>query len=496
MKKSENNTKEFTGIRSFIWPIHSYELKKFLPLTLIFFCISFNYSALRNLKDILVLDSGGAEAIPFIKTYGVMPMVILYTMIYNSLSNRYGRDRLFYMTISYFVAFFFVFTFFLYPNREALVLNSFYTKANEILPSLNGMWSAIKFWFISLFYINAELWGTFGISIALWTFINEITSVKQSKRFYSFLAIGANIALIFSGTFLSVIKNTPSGKPFLFYTVLSLGVFTLILYRWFTAKIALDPKGYDIEEKVKKKKAKLSMLESLKFLFKSRYLRLIATLVFCYGMVINLIEIVWKSQIKELQVVGGGNEGILLSIYSYETILIGVTAIISIFFSSKVISRGWIVGALVTPISASVLGAIFFSFMVFGKGLSFFQTYLGISSLMLAVIVGMLQVVLIKSFKYTLFDPTKESSYIPLDPESKIRGKAAVDGIGGRLGKAGGSALMTVLIPLIGGGRIDGVVPYLFFIIAAILAVWINAAISLDVEFKKAISAKNKEENN
>ncbi len=64
---------------------------------------------------------------------------------------------------------------------------------------------------------------------------------------------------------------------------------------------------------------------------------------------------------------------------------------------------------------------------------------LGTTPLMLAVIVGTIQNIMSKSAKYSLFDPTKEMAYIPLDQEQKSKGKAAIDVVGARLGKSGGS---------------------------------------------------------
>jgi len=64
-------------------------------------------------------------------------------------------------------------------------------------------------------------------------------------------------------------------------------------------------------------------------------------------------------------------------------------------------------------------------------------TLLATNPLMMAVMVGAMQNILTKASKYSLFDSTKEMAYIPLDDELKVKGKAAVDVIGGRLGKSG-----------------------------------------------------------
>ncbi len=68
----------------------------------------------------------------------------------------------------------------------------------------------------------------------------------------------------------------------------------------------------------------------------------------------------------------------------------------------------------------------------------------GTTPLMLAVLIGAAQNILSKAAKYSLFDPCKESAFIPLDAESRTKGKAAVEVIGGPLGKSGGSFLQQV----------------------------------------------------
>ncbi len=71
------------------WPVHSYELKKLLPMFFLMFFISFNYTILRDTKDTLIVTAAGsgAEAIPFLKVWGVVPAAIIFMLIYAKLSN-------------------------------------------------------------------------------------------------------------------------------------------------------------------------------------------------------------------------------------------------------------------------------------------------------------------------------------------------------------------------------------------------------------------------
>jgi hypothetical protein len=55
------------------------ERKKLIPLALMFFCILFSYTILRDTKDVLMITApkSGAEVIPFIKTYVNLPVAIV-----------------------------------------------------------------------------------------------------------------------------------------------------------------------------------------------------------------------------------------------------------------------------------------------------------------------------------------------------------------------------------------------------------------------------------
>ena len=106
---------------------------------------------------------------------------------------------------------------------------------------------------------------------------------------------------------------------------------------------------------------------------------------------------------------------------------------------------------------------------------------IGLTPLALGVLFGTLQNTITRSSKYTLFDATKEIAFIPLSPESKLKGKAAIDGIGSRIGKSGGSFVYQGLFMIF--GTITMSTPFVGIFLSLVIFGWIAAAKSLGKQF-------------
>lgn len=503
---SKTESQPFGPWRSRLWPIHSYELKKLLPMFFMFFCISFNYTILRDAKDALVVTGAGAEAIPFLKFWGVVPCAILFTLAYAKLSNILSREGLFYASLIPFLIFFGLFAAVIFPNREVLAPHAF---CDGLLESFGSGWAGligcIRQWPFALFYILAELWGSVVLSLLFWKFANEITRVTEAKRFYALLGLGANVALIFSGQFIRYCTSvrTVATEGFdaeqasinlLMGGVVVMGLLIMVIYNYIVKNILTDKRFYDAEEmagakKKKKSKPKLSIGESIRFLATSRYLQCLCVLVMCYGVAINLVEVTWKSQLK-VQYPDLNDYTNFMGRFSQVTGL--VTVFMLLFVGGNALRRGWGFAAIITPIVLAVTGSLFFSFVLFQDAMGGLVALLGMTPLWMAVIFGAAQNIMSKSAKYSLFDPTKEMAYIPLDADSKVKGKAAIDVIGARLGKSGGSLAQQFLL-LAFGGSITAIGPYVAVLMLVVVGLWIVAVRSLSVQFNELTAAKEEE---
>ncbi len=494
---------EFGKWRSFFWPIHAFELKKVLPMFLMFFCISFNYTILRDTKDTLLVTTAGAEAIPFIKVWLVVPCAVAFMVIYVKLSNILSKDKLFYAVIAPFILFFALFATVIYPNREVLHPTDLCDKIQHFLPAgLAGFIGIFRNWTAGAFYVMAELWGSVMLSLMFWGFANDITRVGEAKRFYALFGIGANLALLCSGPAIILVSNIRDRVPdgvdpwtvslnLLMGMVVVAGFVIMATYRWINKNVLPDSRFYSPEDvKGKKEKPKMSMKESFLYLARSPYMLCLAVLVIGYGIAINIVEVTWKSQLK-MQYPTANEYSAFMGLFS--TITGAVTVLMMLFVGGNVIRRyGWTRAAVVTPIVLLGTGSIFFALVIFREHLGGVISMLGTTPLMIAVIAGMIQNIMSKSCKYSLFDPTKEMAYIPLDQEQKMKGKAAIDVVGARLGKSGGALIQQGL--LIAFVTISAITPYLAVILAIVIVAWIIAAKALGKQFNALTSETPTEE--
>lgn len=464
-------------------------------MLLMFFFISFNYTVLRDTKDALVVTApgSGAEAIPFIKVWLVVPAAVLFMLIYAKLSNVLSKSKLFYATTLPFLIFFALFATVFYPAKDFLHPTEMADRLQNALPEgLYGLVAIYRNWSYAVFYVAAELWGSVMLSLLFWGFANEITRVAEAKRFYALFGIGANLALMVSGPAIVFVSDIRRKLPenvdawgvsinYLMTMVVIAGALVMFLYWWMNKNVLTDPRFYDAAEVKgpKKSKPNMSMKESFLYLAKSKYIGCLAILVIAYGICINLVEVTWKNQLK-IQYPNANDYSTFMGYFSFSTGVI--TVLMMLFIGGNVIRRfGWGTAAQITPVVLLVTGIGFFSFVLFRDNLSGFIAAFGTSPLMLAVLFGAAQNIMSKSSKYSLFDPTKEMAYIPLDQESKVKGKAAIDVVGARLGKSGGSLVQQGLLLTL--GSIGAMTPYIAAVLLVIIGAWILAARSLSKQF-------------
>jgi ATP:ADP antiporter, AAA family len=182
--------------------------------------------------------------------------------------------------------------------------------------------------------------------------------------------LGANVALIFSGQFVKFVSNMRASLApgvdawavslqYLMGGVVASGCVLLATYKWMQDNIVSkkeksiptsdnnsDPAL--VVEKVtpKKKKPKMTMKESAKFLLSSPYIRDMALLVISYGMCINIVEVSWKAKLK-LAFPDPNSYSAFMGNFSSAT---GIVTLVMMLIGRTIFAKfGWGVAAIVTP---------------------------------------------------------------------------------------------------------------------------------------------------
>jgi AAA family ATP:ADP antiporter len=488
---------EFSKWRQRLWPIHRFELKKLLPLFFIKFFISLNYGILNTLKDTVVVTAknSGAEVIPVLKGWFVLPMAIIAAALYAKLNNRFKRTTLFYGIIGSFLVFYIIYAYLLCPYSDYLCPN----QSSDWLISVIGQkyqhWVAVyRYWMHSIFFVSAELWGSLIILLLFWGFSNDISPIEEAKRFYTLFSAGGNVGAIVTAPIVWYVTKKYAhldyylSQQHLILLVVIFGVMALGLF-WYVNRFVLSDKRYYRPNPVQQKEGKtsLNLLEGLKILTKYKIVRYLAILVISYGLVMNLIEVSWKATLK----LHYPNPNDYQSFMAGISMGVGIVSFfVSVFIGSNVMRKfGWRASALVPPFAVSLTGLVFLFLVMQKSSLSF-----GASALAIIVFYGAFQNILCKAVKYTFFDTTKEMAFIPLNQEYKVKGKAAIDVVGSRLGKSGSAWIQIILIEIAGTGSVLSITPYLIPLIIVTMLLWARSVHQIDKELfqEKPIEAEVK----
>lgn len=453
-------------------------------------------SFLRGVKDSVLVPSLGAELISFIKFYGVFPGTLVFFLCYTKLANILTRDKLYYSITIFFGSFFLIYAFILAPFQSHIEPDFSYFISNY--PKFKYQFLMIQHWPTSILYIMCEICGTVTLSLLFWQFANELYTLKEARKTYALFGIIGQAGIIISGLIQTNISDYfiqhfsedivwDLTLKAMMVSVALAGFGLIFLYRWIYKNVFFNPDLCTRKHSGTHEKISLSVKESLKYVCSSRYLWLIMSIVFCYGVGVNIMESMWKYELKQIYTTQHSYSSFMGKFNTY----FGIVSILIMAFGTYIIRKfKWIVPALFTPLGAGITGIAIFILVIFKDNLAYLFNYFDTSIFMIVVILSSAQVILFKSLNYTFVDATKEMAFMPLDRELRTKGKAAVDVIGNRGGKAFGAISQQLMFQFI-DPSIGNLSLQLFAFFLIIITIWVLSVFALNRNFIKIADLAN-----
>ncbi|MBM4222289.1 MAG: hypothetical protein FJ161_00580, partial [Gammaproteobacteria bacterium] len=248
-------------IKWFFWPVEQKEQKQTILMIIVLFLVSFVYSILRTLKITILLADPTlpSQALSYLKIFGIMPAAIVFTWFAIKIQTTVGQRKTFFIMNAVFALIFSILTFCVLPYQEAFHLH--FSGQHELISLLNS-------WYITIFYVAAEMWSSIMLNMLCWGVIIEITGHKDSPRLYSIFSLAANLATYAAGwwgssTIKAQVKyfmntNNPTWDQSLLYQMIVLLICQALIMVFFHVAISSQS---DRHQKTLSKKVRLGLKE-------------------------------------------------------------------------------------------------------------------------------------------------------------------------------------------------------------------------------------------
>lgn len=469
----------------------SWQGELFLPLALVLlsFCVCFNYTLLRNVKEALVVTANvGAAVLPFIKVWAILPTVAIMMAVFTFLARHVSQESLFQGIVGGFLLFFLVFLYVLYPARTILypatLVEWLQTHLSGGGLSAIGM---IGHWPLTLFYVIAESWGVIVLSVLFWGLVNLLIPLSEARLLYPLLNISGHCGCMLAGQIPFFVRKMPPDQ--VLSLLMGCVLVSCLCIMWLIHHLYRIPHvstHASMPFSRQDSSNAPSMYQSLRIVMRQPALQAIAMMVAGFSLLVHTTEVFWKDSLQQLYPDFRDYNAYVGNISTYVSILS-----IPMAFLVPTLLRlfGWKRVALIPPVLLSISSAAFclsFLYVLSLSGTARFEVGSGAFDLLMSF--GCLHMTLALSCKYALFDPTKEMAFIPLNPAQKWTGKAAIDGLGSRLTQSTSSLIMQGGIMIF--GSLAACAPYLFPLLFFIFILWIRAIYALGEHFPALAKAQ------
>jgi ATP:ADP antiporter, AAA family len=416
------------------------------------------YTIVRDLKDVLLITSCGAEAVPFMKTWVNFPLSVLFMCFFTKLCDiNLKQDRIYRIMYLSVFSTYMILGYFLYPIQGIL---SPFPNISLILFVYKTPLLILNNWVSALFYALSTIWGSTILTLLFWLTANNYVKKDSAKIIYPLFGFLSNISLTLCGIITRYLGDMYRNDWILNVQSLMIVVFIFGIIHMLCYEILV--RNYSITNNIDfkpKKKSNVSVFESIKKVLTIPFVMYMVMLLACYGSASNLIDTVWKYNIHQYYHNPSDYSKLMGSISTYKGIFCMFTMLLSSFVLKYIPYK---VTIMITPILMSLMGVIFFI-----MSLTTHNSYI-------IIIYGAIITIVTKSIKYAFFDPNKEITYMYMDDDVKTKGKATIDVLSNSVGKSGTSLILQFMILMY--GSIINMIPYMMVIFTCVSIIWIRSA--------------------